>query len=132
MKKLILLFMFLLLIGNVSALNWDNKADYKDNNLTVIITNWFGVGEKLGEAKLSSHKSSTEIREVLPGKDRVVMYYEFTDWNNYENGLGKVIFKNMRNGGKEVVRDYYFAKAIYETQTYPSHKIDCKNVLLGN
>jgi hypothetical protein len=136
MKKILLLmFCMILLIGNVSAgilTEWNDKLDYENNDMTVVITNWFGLGEKLGEATLTSHSSATEIRKVLPGENRAVMYYEFNDWEKYPNGLGKVIFKNMRDEGNEVTRDYYFAKAIYETQTYPRYERDCKNVLLGN
>ena len=133
MRKIFLLvFCMILLIGNVSALNWDNSVDYENNNMTVIITNWFGVGEKLGEATLTSHKTPTEIKDVLSGENRAVMYYEFNEWETYTNGLGEVIFKDMKKGGEEIEKDYYFAKAVYEETIYPHYKTECNNNILQN
>ncbi|KKK81211.1 hypothetical protein LCGC14_2815780, partial [marine sediment metagenome] len=72
--------------------------DYTNEDRTVIITNWFGLGEKLSEATLSSHKTPTEIRNVIAGKDRVVMYYDFKGVELYKDGLGKVSFTDMKTG----------------------------------
>lgn len=119
----IVIFSLIFLLGNVSALEWDNKVDYKDNDKTVIITNWLGLGEKLGEATLTSHETPTEIRNVIPGKDRAVMYYDFKDWELYEGGLGDVKFINVKNG-KIIDKPYYFATPIYqEVNGSYNHKI---------
>lgn len=140
MKKLIFLMLFtLLLIGNVSSASFDNKLTYKDNNMTAVIENLWGweflgikFGGKLGEATLKSHNSLTEIKEVIAGKNRVVMYYEFIDWEKYNKGLGQVYFIDMKTG-EEIDKDYYFAKAIYKDTIVNDYGSDiCKEVITIN
>ncbi|MAG26666.1 hypothetical protein CMI47_14085 [Candidatus Pacearchaeota archaeon] len=131
MKKLILLFMFLLLIGNVSAgilTEWNDKLDYKDNNLTVVITNWWGLGEKIGEATLTSHKTFDEIRKVPQGRNISVMHYDFPDWTNYKDGLGEVYLTDL-DTGEEIIRPYYFGKAVYkDISRYGGEEVNCSQV----
>lgn len=130
MKKILLTFVVgMFLISYVSAMDWDNKIEYKNNDLTAEIYNsnlLFLKGEKLGEVTLTSHSLPTEIRNVVIGKDRAVMYYDFKGWELYKNGLGDVTFTNMKNG-EEIDRDYYFAKAVYEEVEVPYYKDICDN-----
>lgn len=116
-KKLLLIPIVTLilfsLIGIVSAANWDNSINYENNDMTVVIKNFLGLGRELGRVTLTSHTTPTEVRNVFAGKDRVVMYYNFEGWELNEDGLGEIEFIDIRTG-KNVDKDYYFAKAIYE------------------
>ena len=126
MKK-IMLFMFVMifLVGTVSAvMEWDNVLDYENDDMTVIITNWLGLGEELGEAELTSHSSVDEVLQVIRGKDRAVMYYDFNFSESYIDGLGEVIYTNMKTG-KKIQKDYYFAKEIREDVLVPDYKTNC-------
>jgi len=110
-----MLCIVILLIGIASALDFDNTLKYSENDLKISINNFYGLGNKIGEVKLKSHQTTNEIRYVIPGKNRVVMWYEFKDFKEiYVNGLGDPIFINMYNG-KEFEKEYYFALAEYET-----------------
>jgi len=104
------IFVFLILvlaqISLVSAMEWDNKLTYLNNDLKVEFTNLFGLGSKIGEAELKSHKSVNEIKRVGQG-NQVVMYYDFNFADTYEDGLGKVYFIDMKTG-KEIQKDYNF------------------------
>jgi hypothetical protein len=92
----------------------DNGITYSLDEKDSRIVNFFDINGKIGSAELKSHSSPTEIKNVMRGKDRAVMYYEFSNWKDvYINGLGNVKFVDM-NTGKEIQKDYYFAKAIYE------------------
>jgi len=115
-KYFFVAFMLIMSLGAVSAMEWDNVADYKNEDMTVEITNWLGLGAKIGEATLTSHKTATEVRKVIAGKDRVVMFYEFNFTDIYSKGLGIVTFTDMKKS-KSIDRDYSFAVATYKEQT---------------
>lgn len=101
-KFVILMLCMILLVGTVSAAQWDNKITYKPGSngkvdLKVDFDNLFGLGKNLGSAEIKSHKSIEEVKRISVGKDKVVMWYDF-DWKEIENNaLGEVTFKNMRN-----------------------------------
>ncbi len=113
-KKVLVIVMFIFFsvffIGVTSAvMEWDNFLDYENNDLTVIITNWMGLGERIGTATLKSHSTVDEILHFGFGKEEVVMYYDFNFSEIYIDGLGEVTFTNVTNG--EIInKDYYFVK----------------------
>lgn len=108
MKKIMLLiFCTVLLLGSISAFEFDNKLTYSNNDLKVDFDNLFGLGEHLGSAELKSHPSVEYIKEVGAGNG-IVMWYDFKDFKEiYENGLGEVVFTNESNG-EIIERDYSF------------------------
>ncbi len=112
MKKIFLImFCMVLLVGVVSAVEtstWDNVLNYKNNDLTVDIINILGFS-KLGTIELKSHSSVDEVLRFGFGKEEVTMYYDFTDWELYEDGLGIVTFTDMKTG-KEIQKDYEFVE----------------------
>ncbi len=107
LKIFILVFCMILLVGSVSAIGWDNKLTYSENNLKVNLTNWWGYGEDYGSAKLTSHKSVDEVLKFGYGKEEIVLIYDFDFKNNYVDGLGKVYFTNQRTD-EQIQKDYYF------------------------
>lgn len=120
MKKLFLIFIVgIFLIGTISASEWDNALKYKNNDLTVEIDNAcipiinLCFGDKIGETTLKSHSSVNEIKNVMRGKDRLVMWYDFNFGELYKNGLGDVEFTDERTG-KKIEKSYYFAQAKYK------------------
>ncbi len=133
MKKLILLmFCMVLLVGTVSAFDFDNSIRYEKNDMKVTIENAFGLpffGSDLGSLELKSHKTVNEVLTFGYGAEEVVMYYDFTGWDLYQNGLGEVEFKDL-NTGKTIDRDYSF---VYwgekERDTYTKF---CQNIALAN
>ncbi len=96
--KLVLIFLALvLLVGTVSAVEWNDRLIYSNNDLKVSLDNWWGLGETIGTVELKSHSSVDEVKGVQRGK-QVVMWYEFNFGDTYKDGLGEVKFKNMWNG----------------------------------
>jgi len=113
----------------VSAWEWDNKITYTEKDMKVAFENARGlpfIGSKLGEIKLSSHRNVEEIKRVNVGEDKTVMYYDFKGWKLYDGGLGEVIFTDETTG-EEIEKEYYFAKAIYETKSYPIYNPRCED-----
>jgi len=127
MKKLMLfLILGIFLTSFVAATEFDNVAWYSKNDMKVEIRNWLGL-TSLGFAELKSHNSVSEIKYVSPGEDKLVMYYEFTGWDLYEQGLTNVEFIDVKSGNK-VDKEYYFAKAIYETVEVNDYVRECNLV----
>ncbi len=144
MKKIFLImFVCILLVGIASAevFTFDNILNYKDNDMTVDIINTLGF-TTLGTIELKSHSSVNEVLNFGFGEEEVVMYYDFTNWELYENGLGEVYFIDM-NTGKEIEKDYYFVewKEIeIDVNDYVKicdilgnkTEVNCVNELIGN
>jgi|TARA_Y100000296_G_scaffold45780_1_gene52457 hypothetical protein len=133
MKKLMFgMFLLVFLIGNISAMEFDNKLTYSNNDLKIDLDNWFGFGKNLGTAELKSHPSVNYIKEVGTGK-QVVMWYDFNFPEIYLNGLGNVEFINQKTG--EIIdrkwRFVYWGNETYKEKTcswkgiYPN--IECVN-----
>ncbi|KKN59064.1 hypothetical protein LCGC14_0546190 [marine sediment metagenome] len=98
MKKLMLMmFVMVLLVGTISAAEWDNKLIYSNNDLKVELKNWFGLGINYGSAELKSHPSINYVKQVGAGK-QVVMWYDFNFTEIYFNGLGDIELINVRKG----------------------------------
>ena len=112
------MFGMILLIGSVSAetFTFDNILNYEDNDLKATIVNTFGLGKDLGTATLKSHNSVDEVLEFGYGKEEVVMYYDFTGWELYKDGLGEVYFTDV-NTGEKTQREYYFVEWVSEIET---------------
>jgi len=125
MYMVILAMVFL--IPLVSGFEFDNRLTYEDDDMTGVITNLFGLGKEIGRVTLSSHSSPTEIRNVIRGKDRVVMYYDFKFDEIYQDGLGEVSFIDSRTG-KEIEKDYHFVKEVYTYRTVNEYEDVCGDV----
>lgn len=113
MKKLMLfMFVMVLMFSFASAAEFDNSLRYEKEDMKVTIENIWGLpffGSDLGTIELKSHKSVSHVLEVGFGKEEVVMYYDFTNWDYYENGLGNVSFIDIRTG-ETIKKDYYFVE----------------------
>ncbi len=109
-KKLMLfMFVFVFLVGTISAFEIDNTLRYENEDMKVTIENFWGLpffGSDLGTIELKSHTSVNHIKNVGIGK-QVVMWYDFSNWELYEDGLGDIIFTDMRTG-KLVDRNYTY------------------------
>jgi len=109
---LVVVMVFINSISMVSAWDFDNILNYEKGDLKVTITNAFNlplIGYDIGTIELKSHKSVDEVLKVGYGKEEVVMYYDFTGWELYKDGLGKVYFTDVRTG-KEIEKEYTFVE----------------------
>ncbi len=132
MKKIMFgMLILLLLVGTVSAFEFDNVLKYKEKDMVVTIDNAFGLGAEIGNATLASHKTVNEFRNVIRGENRRVMYYDFDFKDIYENGLGEVIFTDV-DTGKRINKDYHFERAIYKTKLTPIERKNCYAKILKN
>jgi len=138
---MILFVLFFVNFISAEVFTFDNVVDYSEDEMKANIINFFGIGNNtIGSAELKSHSTPTEIKNIIAGKDRAVMWYEFTDWKDvYTNGLGEVYFTDNVTG-KRLDKEYYFAKQVlepYEVEDYKDicegegNKTICSNILAG-
>lgn len=115
------------------------EIEYKDNNMTVEFKE---DGVKIGKAVLKSHKTYDEIKEIVIGQRKTVVWYEFSEFETVkENAIVEVEFIDLRKivQGKEnpsylqpINKDYnlvYMEKE--EWKSYNSSDIPDKNTLIG-
>ena len=109
-KLLVFILLGLFMVSFTSAVSWDDKLSYENNDLKVKFSNSF-LGlirtSDIGTVELKSHKSVSHILKVAPGEDIVTMYYDFDFKEIYEDGLGDVEFVNMTDG-RYINKDYNF------------------------
>jgi len=68
--------------------------NYKNNNMTIEFKDGINT---LGKVNLKSHKTYDEIRKVTTGKNKTVIWYEFSDFKDIQlDALGEVEFIDMR------------------------------------
>jgi len=112
----------LLFSGRASGFDFDNSVDYSNGDKTITITNLFGLGSTIGKADLTTPLNG---HKVLVGENRIVMTYDFYEFDNYKNGLGEVIFIDM-NTRKQIDKSYHFEEITYEYYTAPNWETTCK------
>ena len=89
------------LASGATLLPKDTSIVYKNNNMTVEFVNKDIV---IGQALLKSHKTYDEVLKITSGKDKVVIWYEFSDFKDIKKrGLGEVKFIDMR---EEIVDEF--------------------------
>ena len=131
MKKIILLmFCMVILVGNVSALEWDNRLVYSNDDLKVDLINWFGFGVDYGSAELKSHLSVDYFNAVGGGGRGVPMYYDFNFTEIYEDGLGVPELKDKKTG-ELVDRNWNYVYWGNKNFLVPVYSCE-KDILLGN
>lgn len=100
----------------ISSLEFDNKMTYQKSDKLIEIKNSFGLGSTVGKFEITSHGDLSKPLQVIPGRDRIVMTYDFYEFNSeYKNGIGNIEFINMNTNSKipklyrikEIVYDYY-------------------------
>ena len=95
--------------------------------MTGVITNLFGLGKEIGRVTLKSHDNPTQIRHIIQGKDRIVMYYDFKFDEIYQDGLGEVSFIDSKTG-REIEKDYHFVKEVYTYKTINDYEDVCNDI----
>ena len=132
MKKLFLfLIIGMFLISGISAFTFDNVLSYEKNDMKVSFDNLFGLGTHYGEIELKSHKTTDEVLIFTKNTWETTIFYDFTNWELYKNGLGDVKFIDMKIG-KEIEKEYTFVEwKGDEWIKYDSKDIPNRNVRIG-
>ena len=100
-----LMFVMILMVGMVSALEFDNVKDYDVATKTVTITNAFGLGDTIATVKLESELDVSVIR----GEDRRVAEFTINNFDDsYDNALKEMEFYNLKRGSVKFDREFEY------------------------
>ena len=107
------------MLSLASALEFDNVKSYDENLRLVTITNSFGMGDVIGQARLNTPQN---VRVGL-GYQKVA---EFDLWayEDYNDALKQFEFKDMKNGKVKINRDYDLKIKKYESVTVQDYIIE--------
>lgn len=119
-KKIGVLFLCILLVGTISALEFDNRQTYDVERKEVTITNAFGFGDDIAKVKLETPL----INSVIRGEDRLVAEFTIDSFEDY-NAFQNMEFLDIGDGLKEIDREFtYKVKSTY-TVTEPDYVTTC-------
>ncbi len=116
MKKILLTFLLVvLLIGTVSAFEFDNVKSYNEETKTVEIRNSvlglpFFQLDTVAEIQLN-----TPLNYLVPRGYQMVAEFEVTNYEDYNNALKELELFDKNKDNKKFERDYDFKKLEYET-----------------
>ncbi len=141
MKKILLiLFMTILLVGTISAMDWDNVKSYDEETKTVTVINALNL--PLISYDIAKIQLNTPLNYKVPRGYQKVAEFEVRSYKDYSNAFKDLKLFNLKNKGKEFFRDYD-----YKYKTYVNVSVDdyvqecslsvngtnvCKNVISGN
>ena len=95
--------------------------DYKNNNMTIEFKEGADV---LGVATLKSHQTYDEIKKVVIGNNKTVIWYEFSDFKDIqENALIGVEFIDMR----ELIENKSYTKLLKDFEEINNSLVSIKN-----
>jgi len=102
------LFMFILLSPLVMGFEFDNVKDYDQKTRTVTITNAYGLGDVIGQARLN-----TPLNVKVGAGYQKVAEFNISVFQDYNDALKQFKFKDMKTKGK-INRDYDLKYLSYE------------------
>lgn len=114
MKKIFLLFVIVLFIGTVSALEFDDWKTYDKTEREYTITNYFGLGKDIANIKLNT----PQIFQVGWGYQKVAEFEIKNGEFNYEDIIKGIEFYDIKNNLNEIIRNVDYKYKDFET--YPT------------
>ena len=122
MKKIFLImFCMVLLVGTISALEFDNVKNYDDVTKTITIENAFGLGEDIATIKLN-----TPLNYKVPRGYQKVAEFELSSYTDYQEAFKELELYNVKDSMKEITRDYDYKYKTIEQISVDDYKESCK------
>lgn len=117
------IMLIIILVGNLSAAEWDNIKVYDKNTKTVTVKNWLGVGGEIGNAQLISPVHNL----VAPGY-RKVAEFRVRSFEDYSLAIKNFKFYDLNDHEKEVTKNIDLKYKDYEFVTTPKKEWQCSDV----
>lgn len=110
-KILMMMFCMILLVGTISAMEWDNVKDYNPELKEVTITNALGLGDTIAKITLNTPLNN----KVGLGYQKVAEFtINQTYDGTYEDALKGLKFYNIKDNMKSIERDYDYKYKVVE------------------
>jgi len=123
LKNAVIVLLAVMLLQTISAFEFDNVKSYDPNTRTIIVTNIFGFGSQIGEAKLL-----TPLNVQVPPGYQKVAEFEIKSYDDYSNALSNIVFYNKREDSKEINREYDFKYKTIQVVKVPDYETTCKDI----
>ena len=122
-----IIFLMFLLMPIISALEFDNVKSYNPVTKTVTITNAFGFGEVIGQAKLN-----TPLDFHVPQGYQKVAEFEIINYDDYKDALKDLQLYDKKNKTlKTIIRDYDYKYLTYENVSVDDYGEVCGKLLVN-
>lgn len=135
-KIFLVILLSIILVGTISAFEFDNIKSYDARSKTLTVENAFGFGAKISEVELKSN-----LNVEVPVGYQKVAEFEVRSQKDYNNILSQLDFYDVKNDMREIDRDFdikYLDYKQIEVQDFEekcsllSNKtLSCNNVLVG-
>ena len=124
LQSIFLMLVVLLLVvfsaQNVQAAEFDNVKTYSEELRVVTITNAFGLGEVIGQAKLN-----TPLNVNVGAGYQKVAEFDIWAYDDYNDALKQFTFEDIKNGKTKINRDYDLKILEYENVTIYDNYLNC-------
>jgi len=128
MKKIFLIMLcMLLLVGSVSALEFDNIKEYDASTKTVKIKNIFGLGSDIAEVTLL-----TPLDVKVGQGYQKVAEFKATGFTDYKDFVKELDFYDMKNNKNKINRNYDLKMKEYEVIELNNYSNVCNDNVLQN
>ncbi len=113
MKKLfILMLCIVLLVGTISAFEFDNAGRYDEETKTITIVNALGLGDDISRIELLS-----PIRNIVDLGYTEIARLELTNLKDYDNAFKELELFDKKDNDRKFTRDYDYKVLSYEEIT---------------
>ena len=128
MKKLLtLLFCMVLLVGTVSALEFDNVKSYDYKTKTITIKNIFGLGNAIAEVKLN-----TPLNYNVPRGYQKVAEFELNVFSDYKTAFKELELYDKTKGMNKFNREYDYKYKTIKQVLVNDYKNICLDTKIKN
>jgi len=117
------MFCVVLLVGTVSAFEFDNIKQYDPETKTATIKNAFGLGDTIAEIKLDT----PQINYVSRGYGKVAQF-TVSSFKDYQNAAKELELFDKNQGLKKFERDYDYKYLTYENIEVEDYTTECNLV----
>lgn len=109
-KILIFLLMSFFLIASASALSFDNTPSYTPDSKVVTVENAFGLGDDIGVIGLRKLTGQSDVFHsyVAIGTEVQVMEFSIDPYSDYDNALGSITAKNVKQNNQTISKTFIF------------------------
>ena len=118
-KIFILMFCMILLVGTVSAIEWDNFGTYNEETKTMTIRNGLTLGTQIAKVELLTPQNYELSRGY---KD--IARFKVTPFSDYNNALKELELFDKTKENKKFLRDYDYKILSYENVTIKDYGQD--------
>ena len=114
------IFFTLLLIGVVSAFEFDNIKSYDEDTQTITVKNAFGLGEDITKITLN-----TPINYNVPRGYQKVAEFEIRSFDNYSFAFKELELYDKNNNNEKFIRDFDYKVQSFENVIVEDYQEVC-------